>query len=87
MLNFLDRLQTFPEDHVRHRSLWDWITILLQNNSRSLDLERKSSLALELLDSIGFDPLSTNVETIMARSSKGSAQNHIEPCEWAQIFI
>ena len=31
--------------------------------------------------------LSTSVETIMARSSKGNAQNHIEPCEWAQIFI
>ena len=86
-LNFLDRLQTFPEGHVRHRSLCDWITIFLQTNSRSISLEKKSSLTVELLDSIGFDPLSTGVETIMARSSKGNAQNHIEPCEWAQIFI
>ena len=86
-LTFRDRLQNSPEDHVRHRSLCDWLTIFLQTNSRSISLEKKSSLTVELLDSIGFDPLSTGVETIMARSSKGYAQNHIEVCEWAQIFI
>ena len=86
-VEFLDRLQTFPAHHLHHRSLCEWITIFLQNNSRSLSLKKKSSLTLELLDSIGFDPLSTGVETIMARSSKGNAQNHTETCEWAQTFI
>ena len=86
-LDFLDRLETFPEDHFYHRSICDWITIFLQNNSRSVSSERKTSLTAELLDSIGFDPLSKAVETIMARSSKGNMQCHIEPCEWAEIFI
>ncbi|XP_015750433.1 PREDICTED: uncharacterized protein LOC107330314 [Acropora digitifera] len=86
-LDFLDRLKTFPEDHFYHRSLCDWITIFLQNNSRSVNPEKKTSLTLELLDSIGFDPSSTAVKTIMARSSKGNTQCHIEACEWAEIFI
>ena len=86
-LDFLDRLDTFPDDHFHHRSLCDWITIFLQNNSKSVSLERRTRLTLELLDSIGFDLLSTAVETIMARSSKGNTQYHIEPCEWAEIFI
>jgi len=86
-LHFLDRLETFSDDHFHHRSLCDWITIFLQNNSKSISLEKKTRLTFELLDSIGFDPLSTAVETIMARSSKGNTQYHIEPCEWARIFI
>ena len=86
-LNFLDRLQTFPEDHVRHRSLCEWITTFLQTNSRSISSAKKSSLTSELLDSIGFNPSSTAVQTIMARSTKGNAQYHIKPCEWAEIFI
>ncbi|XP_029190139.2 uncharacterized protein LOC114957003 [Acropora millepora] len=86
-LDFLERLDTFSDDHLHHRSLCDWITIFLQNNSASVSLEKKTRLTLELLDSIGFDPLSTAVETIMARSSKGNTQYHIEPCEWARIFI
>ena len=86
-LDFLDRLETFSSDHFHHRSLCDWITIFLQNNSKSVRLEKKTRLTLELLDSIGFDPLSTAVETIMTRSSKGNTQYHIEPCEWARIFI
>ncbi|KAK2555604.1 hypothetical protein P5673_022625 [Acropora cervicornis] len=86
-LDFLDRLETIPEDHLDHRSLCDWITIFLQNNSRSVNAEKKTSLKLELLDSIGFDPLSTTVKTIMARSSKGNTQCHIAACEWAEIFI
>ena len=87
-LDFLERLDTFSDDHLHHRSLCDWITIFLQNNSTSVSLEKKTRLTLpELLDSIGFDPLSTAVETIMARSSKGNTQYHIEPCEWARIFI
>ena len=86
-LDFLDRLETIPEDHLHHRSLCDWITIFLQNNSRSVDSEKKTTLTLELLDSIGFDPLSTAVETIMARSSQENTQCHIETWEWAEIFI
>ena len=86
-LDFLDRLDIFPDDHFYHRSLCDWITIFLQNNSRSVSLEKKTRLTLELLDSIGFDPLSKAVEIIMARSSKGNTQCHVEPCEWATIFI
>ncbi|XP_067023728.1 uncharacterized protein [Acropora muricata] len=86
-LDFLDRLETIPEDHLHHRSLSDWINIFLQNNSRSVDAEKKTSLTLELLDSIGFDPLSTAVETIIARSSQENTQCHIEAWEWANIFI
>ena len=86
-LDFLDRLDTFPDDHFHHRSLCDWIDIFLENNSKSLSLEKKTLLTLDLLDSIGFDPLSTAVDTIMARSSKRNMQCHIEPSEWARIFI
>ena len=86
-LDFLERLDTFSDDHIHHRSLCDWITIFLENNSTSVSLEKKTRLTLELLDSIGFDPLSTAVETIMAWYSKGNTQYHIEPCEWARIFI
>ena len=86
-LDFLERLDTFSDDHLHHRSLCDWITIFLQNNSKSVSLEKKTRLTLELLDSMGFDPLSTGFETIMAWYSKGNTQYHIEPCEWARIFI
>ena len=83
---FLDRLQTFAEDHVRHRSLCDWITIFPQTSSRSFSLEKKSSLTSELVDSIGFNPLGTAVETfIYGALVQRNAQTHIEPCEWAQI--
>ena len=86
-LDFLDRLETFPGDDFHHRSLRYWITIFLQNNSKSVSTE-KTSVSLELLDSIGFDPLSTAVETIIARSSKGNDTLFlVEVCEWAEIFI
>ena len=86
-LDFLDRLQTISAHHIHHRSLCEWITIILQNNSRAISLEKKTQLTLELLDSIGFDRSSTAVKTIMASSSMGNTQYHIEPCEWAEIFI
>ena len=86
-LDFLDRLETFTEDLSRHRSFCDLITIFLQNNSRSVSLELNTSLKRELLESIGFDPLSTAVETMIARSSKENMQCHIDACEWAEIFI
>ena len=86
-LDFLDRLETFSTHHFHHRSLCEWITIFLQNNSRAISLAKKTCLTLELLDSIGFNPLSTAVGTIMTRSSKGHMQYHIEPSEWAEIYI
>ena len=86
-LDFLDRLEKIPPDHYHHRTLRDWIEIILQNNVESVASAKKTSLTKELLGSIGFDPLSTAVETIMARSSEGSAQHHIEASEWAEIFI
>ena len=85
--DFLYRLQTFSAHHFHHRSLCEWITIFLQNNCTAISLEKKTRLTLELLDSIGFDPSNTAVKTIMARSSMGNMQYHIEPCEWAEIFI
>ena len=86
-LDFLDRLEEIPPEHCHHRTLGDWFGIFLQNNIESVVSAKKTSLTKELLGSIGFDPLSTAVETIMARSSKGSAQHHIEASEWAEIFI
>ena len=86
-LDFLDRLETIPPEHCHHRTLRDWIEIFLQNNTEFVVSAKKTSLTKELLGSIGFDPLSTAVETIMARSSEGSAQHHIEASEWAEIFI
>ena len=86
-LDFLDRLETFPDDHFHHRSLGDWITIFLQNDSKSAKTEKKTSVSLELLDFIVFGPLSTAVETIIARSSQGNTLFLIELCEWAEIFI
>ena len=86
-LDFLDRLEEMPPEHYHHRTLRDWIEIFLQNNIESVVSAKKTSLTKELLDSIGFDPLSSAVETILVRSSKGSAQHHIEASEWAEIFI
>ena len=86
-LDFLDRLEEMPSEHCQHRTVGDWIEIFLQNNIESVVPAKKTSLTKELLGSIGFDPLSTAVETIMARSSKGSTQHHIEASEWAEIFI
>ncbi|XP_067025429.1 uncharacterized protein [Acropora muricata] len=85
-LNFLDPLKNSSAHQIHHHSLSQWIIIFLQKNSRAVSLEKKSSLTSELLDSIGFDPSSTAVKTIMARSSMGNTY-HIEPCEWAEIYI
>ena len=86
-LDFLDYLDEIPEEHRNHRPLCEWIEIFLQENSESLAPSSKNYLTKELLQSIGFDPLSTSIETIMTRSLHGSAQQHIETCEWAQLFI
>ena len=81
-LDFLDRLETFPEDHFHHRSLRDWITIFLQNNRKSVNTEKKTSVSLEQLDSVGFDPLSTAVETIIAEIRSFSSR-----CSNGQRFL
>ena len=84
-LNFLDRLEEMPSEHRHHRTLGDWIVTFLGNNSESITSIDKNSLTKEFLDAIGFDPLSPVIETIIARSDK--KQQHIEACEWAEIFI
>ena len=74
--------------HRNHRTLSNWIVRFLQNNSEFVALTDKTSLTRDLLASIGFDPLSTAVETILDRySSTESTKHHIEACEWADIFI
>lgn len=86
-LDFLDRLDEMSPEHRHHRTLSDWIVTFLENNIESVTKEHVRSLSKEALASIGFDPLSAAVETIIARSFDGSAQHHIETCEWAEIFI
>ena len=86
-LDFLDRLKEVPSEHFEHRTLGDWIVIFLRNN---IDRETFTStnnnvVTKEWLEAVGFDPLSTSVETIISRSR--NMQRHIEACEWAEIFI
>ncbi|XP_022805842.1 uncharacterized protein LOC111342981 [Stylophora pistillata] len=69
-----------------HRTLCEWIVIFLKNNYTALsDLSGKNSLSKELLHDIGFDPLSLTADLIMERAS--SLAKHIDPCDWAEIFI
>lgn len=82
-LDFLDRLKEIPPRFRDHRPPLDWITTFLWNNFKSLS--KKSSLNRELLLSIGFDPLASAVDTILARAS--NMAHHIEACEWAERFI
>lgn len=86
-LDFLDVLsEMLPEDR-NHRTPVEWIKIFLKDNSESSIVANKP-LSKELLESIGFDPLSTAVETIIARSLfVGSTPLHIDACEWAQLFV
>ena len=87
-LDFLDSLEEMAPIHRNHRTLSNWIVRFLQNNSEFVALTDKASLTKDLLASIGFDPLSTAVETILDRhSSTESTKHHIEACEWADIFI
>ena len=86
-LDFLDRLKEVPSEHFEHRTLGDWIVTFLRNN---IDRETFTStnnnvVTKEWLEAVGFDPLSTSVETIISRSR--NMQRHIEACEWAEIFI
>lgn len=87
-LEFLDALSEMPPEHRNHRTTIEWIKIFLKDNSESSVIANKKPLSKELLESIGFDPLSTAVETIMARSVfVGSTPLHIDACEWAQLFV
>ena len=86
-LDFLDRLKEVPSEHFEHRTLGDWIVTFLRNN---IDRETFTStnnnvVTKEWLEAVGFDPLSTSVETIISRSR--NMPRHIEACEWAEIFI
>ena len=86
-LDFLDRLKEVPPEHCEHRALGDWIATLLHNNidRETFTSTYNNAVTKELLQAIGFDPLSTAVETIISRSR--NMQHHIEACEWAEIFI
>ena len=84
-LDFLDRLEEIPPEDRDHLTLCDWIVTFLGNNYESVSLNDKNCLSKELLAAIGFDTLSSAVETIMARA--GSTQQHIEACEIAELFI
>ena len=87
-LDFLDALSEMPPECCNHRTLTEWIKIFLRDNSESTVMANRKKISKELLESIGFDPSSTAVETIMARSAfAGSTQMHIDACEWAQLFV
>ncbi|PFX15864.1 Nitrogen permease regulator 2-like protein, partial [Stylophora pistillata] len=81
-------------DHQVHMSICnkdaltssEWDITTQQNNYTALsDLSGKNSLSKELLHDIGFDPLSLTADLIMERAS--SLAKHIDPCDWAEIFI
>ena len=86
-LDFFDRLKEMPPEFRDHRTHEDWITTFLSNNCESVSSTLKNSLSRELLDAIGFDSQSKVVEAVMTRSFSESLQNHIEACEWAEIFV
>ena len=85
--DFLTELVEIPPQSRDHRKLSDWIEIFLEDSTESVKKADKYSLTKELLRSIGFNPASKAVKTIMARSFSGSMQEHIEASEWAQLFI
>ena len=86
-LDFLDRLKEVPTEHCEHRTLGDWIVTFLRNNiiRETFTSKDNNVVTKELLEAIGFDPLSTAVESIISRSR--NMQRHIEAYEWAEIFI
>ena len=86
-LDFLDRLKEVPPEHCEHRTLGDWIVVLLRNNviRETFTSKDNNVVTKELLEAIGFDPLSAAVETIISRSR--NMQRHIEAYKWAEIFI
>lgn len=84
-LDFLDGFNEMPPEHRHHRTMADWIKITLKDNAVKVN---ENSLGKAMLQSIGFDPLSAAIETIIARSEfQGSMEQHIEAYEWAQLFV
>ena len=82
-LDFLDRLEEMPPETRDHQTLRYWIVNFLRNNNETLTTTEKNSLSYkEQLYEIGFDPLSSAVESILERA--GSMEQHIEACEWAE---
>ena len=82
-LDFLDRLEEMPPEIRDHQTLYYWIVNFLRNNNETLTTTEKNSLSYkEQLYAIGFDPLSSVVETILERA--GSGEQHIDACEWAE---
>lgn len=86
--DFLDGLEELPPEHYYHRQLCEWIEKSLEDNIDCLDSADKNHLTPQLLESIGFDPTSKAVETILKRSASAlSTQKHIEASEWPKIFV
>ncbi|XP_068713699.1 uncharacterized protein [Montipora foliosa] len=86
-LDLLDGIEEMPPEHYNHRTLYEWIERSLEENNEYLDSVDENALTPQLLASIGFDPSSDAVKNIIERSFAASTQQHIEACEWAQIFI
>ena len=83
--DFVDSLDEIPPEHLDHFTLCDWIVTFLGNNYECISFPDKKFISKGLLSAIGFDPMSSAVETIMARAER--IQHHIEACEMAEIFI
>lgn len=81
-LDFLDRLEEMPSEIRDHQTLCYWIVNFLRNNNETLTRTEKNSSYKEQLYAIGFDRLSSAVETILERA--GSMEQHIDACEWAE---
>lgn len=81
----LDKLQKISYEDRDHQTLCDWIVTFVLNSFESVSLTDKRSPSVELLASIGFDPLSSAAETIMACTR--ITQHHNDLCEVAEIFI
>ena len=84
-IDFLDPLEEMEPEFRGHWTLKEWIVTFLQNNYQSLNTRDKTSPTKDLLGGMGFDPSSAAIGTILKRADE--MQNHIEACEWAEIFI
>ena len=84
-LDFLNRLMKMPSEIRHHRTLCEWIVIFLRNNFNALSSTGTKCLIKDSLYEIGFDPMSSAVETILTRA--GQMAEHFEACDWAEIFI
>ena len=80
-LDFLFCLDEMSPEDRDHLTIFDWIVTFLENDYEFVPPTDNKAL----LAAIGFDPLSSAVETIMARA--GNTQQHIETCEMAGLFI